>query len=245
MTVLFVIMTIIIALTVDYLLQRRVKRRSSAQHDAAFSQRSNQPVLPAPPPATFILPSHLWFELLPSGSIRLGVDTLISTLMGTPHRIEHVAEGTTVDRDAPLLTLSTGERSLSLKAPENGRLERIRGLTDISTLQRQPYKSNWLCELRVQDLGSLIRRSRIGPEARSWLSTELTRLRDYLCHAQRGGTGDGSVTLAEVAADGGYPIAGVAEQLDNESWQALVEHFFTDSDGWIASPRSAGVEGGR
>lgn len=219
MAVLFVVLTIIVALTVDYGVQRLARARSAQPVDDRAVALAAPPAL-SPPPSTFLCPTHAWLDLLPSGALRLGVDALVTTVFGKPEELTCAAAGSRVARGAPLVTLRSGERSLVIPAPVEGTVEKVRIPPDLSALEARPYGANWICELRPVEVGPVLRWSRIGEEATSWLRDELGRLRDFISGADAPGA------PVAVAADGGYPVAGFGLQLDSERWEELVARFF-------------------
>jgi glycine cleavage system H lipoate-binding protein len=205
-------------LTVDYTLQR-LRRGAVAGTSAAAAAEPQVAILEtAPPPATFVTPSHAWFDLLPSGSVRIGADALVATLVGIPDEVSCLPEGRSVAQGEPLVTIRRGQRELVLRAPLDGVVEKVQQPRDPHGLVQRPYGASWLCQVRPRELGPVLRAAKIGQEARRWLSGEIGRVRDFLCDVLTP-----QQSSVAVAADGGYPTPGIANQLDPASWNQLVE----------------------
>lgn len=234
MAVLLVLMTLVVALTLDHVVQKLAARRArlanpSVERDAvaAAPLPATRP-LPrldaAPPVPTFLDASHCWIELAPSGLVAVGADALAAALLGPPERVSARPTGTFVARGEPLLTLHRGGRELTLRAPLSGLVTEHNGALHAAPaeLSERPYRPNWLCRMQPQELGTALRGMVIADEAVTWLRGELARVREVLtalhqpAHARLGAT----------AADGGLPEQALGAQLDDAQWQALVQRVF-------------------
>jgi glycine cleavage system H lipoate-binding protein len=210
MTVLFVVLTIVLALAVDWLLHRG----------------RNEVVAAAPAPASVRVPngvffarSHTWLNLFPSGHAWLGVDDFVVRLLDKPTVRFLVEPGAPVKRGAPLLSLEQGDRSLTVRAPIDGRVlafnEALR--TDPGLLQHSPFCEGWACDLRpdrYSDLKGLL----LGDETRGWMEEEFGRLRDVFA-------GAGGEVEPAMLQDGGPPIAGAMKHVDGEVWKRFDHEF--------------------
>lgn len=130
MTVIFVAMTILFFLTLDVVV-RRVRAKKAVPAMVVQTARPAYPV--RLPDGIFFARSHTWLNLFPSGKVRLGVDDFVGRLLDKPE-VEYLkSAGDSVKRGEPLFTLSEGGRTLTLRAPMNGRVISIN-----DQLQRNP-----------------------------------------------------------------------------------------------------------
>jgi glycine cleavage system H protein len=231
MVALLIIVTILMFLTMDYFVQRAELRRASRTPAVIPAAIKPQPVpvwasslLGALPRGVFVGSGHSWAQLEPSGSLRLGADMLPLTALGDVHAVELTPAGTEVRRGTPVATLRNGKRSIVLMAPMDGVIEEVNAelASDPSLVRTDPFGRGWFYRLAPQRLAAALKDMFVGEEAVSWLHRELRRLRDFLA----------SVPARQELAgatlqDGGLPVQGIGELLDEETWARLQEAFFT------------------
>jgi glycine cleavage system H protein len=234
MVALFVVLTILLFLTIDYFVQRAEVRHAVAGVGAGQSQLTlvlePQPVkvrTPFPieriPRGVFFDSGHTWVQLEPSGKLRLGADMLPVTVLGDLQQVEVQPVGTMVRKGEPVVTLRRGERAIILRAPVDGVIEEINPEVqeDPSRLRHDPFNGDWLCRLSPKRLAPELKRMFVGEEAVAWMRRELLRLRDFLAPLTEQG-GLAGATLQ----DGGLPIDGLADLLDDQAWAKFVDEFF-------------------
>jgi glycine cleavage system H protein len=119
MTVIFVALTIVFFLALDVVV-RRVKARKEVPSMAVYTAQPAYPV--RLPDGIFFAKSHTWLNLFPSGKVRLGVDDFVGRLLDKP-QVEYLkSAGASVKKGEPLFALSEGGRTLTVRAPMNGRI---------------------------------------------------------------------------------------------------------------------------
>ncbi len=211
MTVLFVVLTIVLALAVDWLLHRN---RVPALVPAAVSPASVRV-----PSGVFFARSHTWLNLFPSGHAWLGVDDFVVRLLDSP-TVRFLAEpGAHVKRGAPLLSLEQGGHALTVRAPIDGHVLAFNDalLARPGLLQRAPFCEGWVCDVRPDrnaDLKSLL----LGDETRGWMDEEFGRLRDVFA-------GAGGAVEPAMLQDGGPPIAGAMKHVGADVWERFDHEF--------------------
>jgi glycine cleavage system H protein len=235
MVALFVLLTIIALLTIDYVVQRaELKKAKDTAEVAQWVPAHTAPAAgtaamrsPVPidriPSGVFVDPGHVWVQLEPSGALRMGADMIPAALLGRPDRIDLEREGTQVRRGDRIATLSRGARSLTLRAPLDGIVTRVNAeaLASPGRLQDDPYGQGWLLWLAPRDLAPALKRMFIAEEATAWAREQIQRLRDFMS----AGSADSQLVGATLQ-DGGAPIEGLADHLDDARWQQLVDEIF-------------------
>lgn len=177
-----------------------------------------QPLELALPPAGYFMdPGHGWAALEPGGTLRVGAGPMLLALLGRPDKVQAPAVGAQVQRGHGAATLGRGQRSLSLPAAVDGRVVEVNAalLADPSTLGDDPYERGWLYRVAPAALGRALADLRVSEEGLSWLRAELTRLREQVSQV-------GPAPVGATALDGGLPVDGLSEHLDDEAWQELV-----------------------
>jgi glycine cleavage system H lipoate-binding protein len=221
---------VLVFLTADFFVQRAAFKRASARPPVAIESLVH--MIPVPDDV-FLDPSHVWARITGGGLLQLGADSLISSLLGEPDRIEAAKEGSRVKRGEPLVTISRAGRSVTLRSPVDGVLVRVNRETADQPwkLGSAPFGHSWIYEVKPDRLGPAVKRMYVDGEAKAFVAGELRRLRDAVSSRVRrdpvlGATAldGGTPHLGETATDPSLPAA--AHRFDDESWSLLIAEFF-------------------
>lgn len=210
MTVLFVILTIVAFLAVDWLVRR-------GKAPVPVAARATPPV--RLPGGIFFARSHTWLNLFPSGRAWLGIDDFVARLLDDP-RVTFLAEpGVRVKRGDPLFRLEEDGRAFTVRSPIAGEVLAVNDqlAEEPGLLRRAPFVDGWALEIapeRPADLKSLL----LGDETRRWMGDEFARLRDVLA-------GAGGVLQPAMLQDGGPPVAGAMKLVGPEVWERFEKEF--------------------
>jgi glycine cleavage system H lipoate-binding protein len=220
MTVLFVVVTIIVFLTLEALV-RHARARRGVQ--AAVTMHA-PPVQTYPvriPEGIFFARSHTWLSLFPSGKVRLGVDDFVGRLLEDPEVVLLKSAGAEVRKGDPILMLKEGDRSLTIRAPMDGEIldvnDSIRTRPEL--LKERLFTDGWAYMVRPRRPSEL-RQMLLGEETSKWIGGEFRRLRDVFA-----GIGDRSSLVPALLQDGGPPIAGAMQQMNEEVWERFENEF--------------------
>ncbi len=232
MVPIFVVLTILVFLTIDWFVQRAEHRKAAMAampaRQAGAAHMVMHPVLvprPAPmeavPAGVLLDQGHTWLQIDPSGAVKLGVDSMAVRLLGGLDKVEVARPGTAVRRGDPILTLRRGARQITMHSPVSGTVAGVNqeAAAQPSRVHRDPFGAGWLVRLTPSDLGASIRSMFVAEEAVAWMNRELQRLRDWL-------TAPAAAFAGATLQDGGLPADGLAERLDDEQWQSLARAFF-------------------
>ncbi|MBI4547570.1 MAG: hypothetical protein HY707_06310 [Ignavibacteriae bacterium] len=218
MTVLFVIATIIIFLTIDWIIQRR---KQPVPQTAVATRKPAETFAVRLPEGIFFAPSHTWLNLFPSGKIRIGVDDFISGLLAHPEITLLKQPGEEVRRGDPIILLKEKDHLLTIRSPIEGHI-----LTANDELPKNPkllkeqlFSDGWAYMIKPLKLKE-VKHMLIGDETRTWIQHEFHRLRDLLAGLGR----NGSLQPAYLQ-EGGPPIAGVLNVMDDVVWQQIDQEF--------------------
>ena len=219
MTVLLVVTMIVFFLAIDWAVQRREARKGAL----APLPTAPQPIAMRYPQGIFFAKSHTWLNLFPTGVVRLGIDDFVSRLMQNPKLQFLKAEGDSVKRGEPLLQLTDGTHTLTVRSPLNGNVLRVNGeLPEHPEQMREALFSNgWAFSIKpesVREVQSLF----IGEETQSWIRGELARLRDFLA-----GAGPAVQTAPNFLQDGGISVEGALNGLDAQGWKKFESEFLS------------------
>ncbi|MGD8439588.1 MAG: glycine cleavage system protein H [Holophagae bacterium] len=131
------------------------------------------------PRTLFFHPGHGWARLDEDGTITVGIDDLLRTLISEVSSVDLPTVGEPVVVDQPIVRVGCGGRTLRVRAPISGRVIEINRQLgrDPSRLRWRPYKEGWACRLAPGDrladeLGDLV----IGAEAERWMARDIRRV---------------------------------------------------------------------
>lgn len=218
MSILFVLLTFIVIVTVNYF----------------WLRPQTVPLFPQPPvrpPARVITkeqgfnipqgyafhPGHTWVMPENREDVRVGLDNFAADLVGTIDHIDVLAPNRWVRQGQRLMTIKAGDLSFDLVAPVEGVIMAVNKevVQDPALAARDPYRDGWIVTIKAPDLATnqknLMQNSMIAP----WMQYSQTRLIAAL----------GKINPA-LAQDGGTPVSGVLLKIPAELRTKLVADFF-------------------
>jgi glycine cleavage system H lipoate-binding protein len=227
MVALYVVAVILAFLTLDLVVQRFELRRATARNRvpaqpiAELAPRIAPAVALTVPVGAYLDPGHAWVEVVPGGSVHVGLDPLPALLLGTPDGLDALVPGSHVLRGQPLLTLRRGARLLTVRSPVSGEVLDIhaKALAQPAMLGPVTTQNPWLFKIKTNDLEPST--MHVGAAATAWLGDEMGRLRDSVTRMA-----DAHSPVGATLHDGGVPAEAMAGQLDDTSWQSLVDDLF-------------------
>ena len=171
--------------------------------------------------------SHAWARARGPRTVRVGVDELLQRALGPVHRVTFAPIGASVAENDPLFILHSGARSVAVRAPVAGTVERVnrRLARRPSRMDGDPWTRGWAVDLRHERGGPPVRVIE-PPDPSEWFRADVDRL---LSAAGAGGMA--------TAADGGAISADLHAALDDATWAWARAELFGD-------PSSATGEGG-
>lgn len=228
MVALFVMLTIIVCVTVDGMVQLRKAKKERVSRDLADQ------LVPAvtfanlsAPANVFLDGGHTWVEVKPSGEAMIGVDDFAQRLIG---RIDHVVlpdVGRKINRGDVLFAIKQDNHRAVFASPIDGTVTMVdRELPwHPEMIQSDPYKEGWVCSVKPRHLAEDLKRLFTADEARLWLKTETKRFQEFFAaqtidHRQ----------LGQVLQDGGELAGGVLEFADDGTWKQFNEMFLRPQD---------------
>jgi glycine cleavage system H protein len=218
MTVLFFISTVLLFLGIDWLVQRSKEKRAALPVPV---RRPAKELSVRLPDGIFFAPSHTWLNLFPSGKVRLGVDDFISGLLNKPAVKLLRSAGEKIAKGDPLLELTSDGHHLTVRAPIDCEILSVNSSlgSDPGLLEEGLFSDGWAYMIkpsRNTDLKELL----LGAETGRWIRTEFQRLKDLLA-----GSTAGAEAQPAYLQEGGPPIAGVLDGMDDAVWQKLDSEF--------------------
>lgn len=228
MVALFVILTIVVCVMADSLVQWAKARKEE-------SARQPSQLVPAyafenvtAPAGVFLDPGHTWLHLTHSGVAHVGIDAFAESVLGRIDKVELPEVGTEVRRGERLFALRQGDRTAVFNSPVDGFVKSVDEALarNPEAIKADPYMMGWICSLSPKNLAANLKRLRVAEEAKTWLKSEAERFQEFFAARPLENT-----ALGQVLQDGGQPTGGVLEMMDNETWRLFTEQFLREEGG--------------
>jgi len=228
MVALFVILTIVVCVGIDGLVQLRKAKKERASLYLADQLVPAAALASLSAPANLFLDSgHTWVEVKPSGAAMIGLDGFAQKLIGRIDDVVLPEVGKEINRGDVLFALKQDNHRAAFASPVDG----VVTLVDKELpwhpemIQSDPYAEGWVCAVKPRNLAQNLRQLLTAEEARGWLKNEAQRFQEFFA-AQ---TID-QMQLGQVLQDGGELAGGVLEFADDVTWKQFNEMFLRPHD---------------
>jgi glycine cleavage system H protein len=207
MTVLLVLFTLIVFLVADHFYQKSRQRAS-----LVIEKRMDEQI----PAHTALAMNHTWWRPNKDGSWTVGLDGLLSSLFGVPDMMLLPVRGESLDAGPAGITLGIAGKRLKVGIPYQSHVLEVNPdvLANPSLLVGEPYGKGWMLKVRANEED--VRRHTVT-SPKPWLKEQMERIRDFL--ASR------SPTQFAALQDGGTPVKGVLQLMDQQGLDAFSELF--------------------
>ncbi len=207
MVVVLVLLTFLVFMTIDVVRRRRAKTATVSLSVQPMKEVSER----------YFHPGHSWALVEDPRTVTVGIDDLVSRIVGKLDRIEIATTGAKLRQGEPLITLHSGSRSLSLGSPLSGVVEEINPSlsTQPSLLADSPFEKGWIAKLAPGNLTAEIRDLLNGSAARQWREAVQIQIASWF-----------SPRLGTVLQDGGEWIGNMSNLLNDEQWKELTQALF-------------------
>ncbi|MCX6283208.1 MAG: hypothetical protein NTW31_03085 [Bacteroidetes bacterium] len=172
--------------------------------------------------------SHTWAFMEQDGTVKIGIDDFIQHITGTITSIGMKNPGISIKKGDQLCILIQKGKHLIIHSPVSGTImEQNSELSaDSSVINKSPYSKGWVYRIRPDNWAREIEFLSMADKYKTWLSTEFTRLRDFLASilpsASQGYTGI-------ILQDGGTLKDHVLADLGPEVWEDFQTKFINTS----------------
>lgn len=228
MVALFVIVTILLCVSADAIVQWRKAKKEHASRNLADQILPAEAFANISAPANLFLDSgHTWVEVKPSGAAMIGVDGLAQKLIGRIDDVVLPEVGKSVKRGDVLFAVKQDNHRAAFASPIDGEVVMVdRELPwHPEMIQDDPYREGWVCSVKPKNLAHNLKHLVAADEAKAWLKKEAQRFQEFfaaqtLDHMQ----------LGQVLQDGGQLAGGVLEFADDGTWKQFNEMFLRPQD---------------
>ncbi|HVN21196.1 MAG TPA: glycine cleavage system protein H [Dongiaceae bacterium] len=219
MSILFVLLTFLLIISVNYLWFRPQPSVAATTHPPIklpAPVMSKQAGFSIPKDYAFH-PGHTWVLREGQDAARVGLDAFTAELIGKIDHIEVAKPDRWVRQGQKLMTIHGDGFSFELVSPIEGVITHVNQeiLNDPALAQRDPYKDGWIATLKAPDLNTnernLMQATMVAPwmhYTQQRLNTEIAKLNPAL------------------AQDGGVPVPGLLSRIPAELRQRIITEFF-------------------
>jgi glycine cleavage system H lipoate-binding protein len=222
MVALFVIVFVVLLLGIDLVIQARSKQYPlMAAAPTGNANAYNRETLRIPK-SVFFHPGHTWARLQDGDSLEIGVDDFVQKALGGIDKVELPSVGQFVWQGDPVISVSHAGHKLSLVAPASGYVRSVNrdAVENPGMVSENPYREGWLMMIEPAELARNLSMLHVAENAVGWIKEEVKRFREFL------NTNVAQTALVgEAMYDGGAPMAGVLEHLDDEHLHDFEQQF--------------------
>ncbi len=219
MTVVLVLVTFLVFILLDWVLNRK----KVAQPAVAPSRAVSPALAPAyvegflVPERISYHPGHSWAVRERRNVVRVGIDEFAAALLGRAEKIELPMPGQWIRQGQKVWGFLRGGEKAEMVSPTEGEVLEINTelLNDPSLLRKDPYGKAWLATIHVPDEESTARNMVPKGLITSWMQESVQRL--YSLQPRLAGA---------VAADGGRPAEDLLTGIAGADWKQITSEFF-------------------
>jgi len=228
MVALFVILTIVVCLSADGIVQLRKARKERVSRNLADKIVPVASFAKLLAPANVFLGSgHTWVEVKPSGEAMIGIDDFAGKLIGKIDQVVLPEVGREINRGDMLFAIKQGHHRALFASPIDGTVTMVDKELPWhpEMIQSDPYREGWVCAVKPKNLAHNLKGLFTADEARLWLQSETKRFQEFFAAQPIE-----NLQLGQVLPDGGELAGGVLEFADDRTWKQFNELFLRPQD---------------
>ena len=219
MIALLVVITFLLAVVIDHLINRQpIPVANEAPLQAPQRTRLVPSVVAGfeVPDNLRYHPGHTWAVAESADLVRVGIDDFAAKLAGGVSRIDIPERGQWIRQGQRIIAMHHDGREIDLVSPIEGTVVDVnrKAIDDPKLAQQDPYGDGWLIAVNSPDANTNFRNLLGGTVARRWMDEAAARLRSI------------AVPAAILAQDGGMAVTNVIDQLPDADWDKLTKEFF-------------------
>ena len=216
MVVLFVVLTVILFVTIDYFVQKRKKVGFAASQLSAPLPLSH--IFGLVPGGVFLQRSLTWTKIQDNGELLLGINPILLGLVGQPDEIVLQTESGSVEKGDTLIEIRKAGKSLEMKSPIKGEITQFN--TELSTeVNWESTSQNWLYKFKPLNVNEEIPNWLIAESAQTWLKEKYQQIKEFFMQNLP------QTELGPALADGGDLPTGLLSEFDENTWKKFSSEF--------------------
>ncbi len=193
----------------DFVRKHLSKRREKIKSELEKSIKTSS-ITENIPAGYFLLKNHIWGYIEENGFIRFGLDTFAMRLLGIIDTVDFANLNITLSKENPLFVVKKNTFDIYFNMNLNGLKvvgANVKIRQNFEDLYQNPYK-NWICKIETDRIKEIVSLAMFGKEANEYIKSECEKLKAELTNL--------SINFDK----------SILEQVDNETFQKLVNMFF-------------------
>ncbi|MFB6317819.1 hypothetical protein [Saccharicrinis sp. FJH54] len=182
----YIITIIFFALLIPFWLV--LNKKIKVKEETAKVKAMVKNVLPVIPGGFFVNRNHTWAFLEQTGTAKIGIDHLITHMVGNV-QIEYMkTQGEKIKKGELLAKLNVDDKHLKIYSPVTGD---VVGNNEVlheafHSLTADPYGSGWLIKIEPENWKLETQSFYLGRKAMDWLKSETERLKEFMITSLKG-----------------------------------------------------------
>jgi glycine cleavage system H lipoate-binding protein len=219
MAFVFVLLTIILFIGIEYFLHRRKIRQTSP---ATVKNLPLNEALQLVSPGTYLQSTMTWGKILDTGNLMVGLQPLLVGITGTPEKLELLSKGKQVRKGDRLLRMKMNDKQLDIISPVDG--EVVASNPEVEKeMSWDELGQSWVYTLKPENLSSEIPNWIIADKIKPWLNSRYQEMKTFF---QKKLT---NTQLGETMADGGELSIGILSKFDEKIWSDFSREYLSRS----------------
>ncbi|MCX6161101.1 MAG: hypothetical protein NTV87_07170 [Ignavibacteriae bacterium] len=219
MVIIFLILTIALAITIDYLF---IKKKANVPSTSdinivsplVFSKRDK-----LFPEGFLYSKGHTWARTIDESRVKIGIDDFVIKALGKVKLDSIVKTGTSIRKGDVIFSAHYENSSINFRSPIEGIVNQVNADVIGRTI-RDPYEKDWGVVIRPSNLQENLTALISGKEVMHWMKGEFKRLKNLLA--------DNSYTPELVGVtmyDGGNIVEGAVSYIKEDGLKDFEEQF--------------------
>jgi len=211
MVVLMIILTFLVAVTIEVFIERSKKTVASIENASPKVFTKKNLFLPE---GYKVSKNHIWVNGSPS-DMKIGIDNFVLDSLGNIIVKDLLTAGSKVRKGQVIASTEISGRTIKFRTPISGEINYVNPRLAASSI-KNPYSEDFLYSIKCDNdkLDNLL----FGTEAINWIKSEFKRLKEFLVDTPYKPVG---VTMY----DGGNVVEGIVSLLDDDSLLQFEETF--------------------
>jgi glycine cleavage system H protein len=218
MIALLVVLTFVLAVLIDHLVNRQPIPIAEVPKRAPQRPRLIPAVVAGfeVPDNLLYHPGHTWAVSESPNLVRVGIDDFAAKMSGGATKIEIPERGQWIRQGQRIISMHHDGRDLDLVSPIEGTIVDInqKALDDPKLAQQDPYGDGWLLSVNAPDAKTNFRNLLGGAIARRWMDETAARLREI------------ALPAGAMAQDGGVAVDNLIDTIPEADWEKIRKEFF-------------------
>lgn len=173
------------------------------------------------PDGLFFHQGHAWAKAESDDIAKVGIDDFATKLVGKVDRVRLPEVGASLKQGEKAWTVYIDSKPIDMLSPVDGKVVAVNEtiLKSPDTVNSDPYNNGWLVKVQTPKVSSTLKNLLSGELARKWTEKVIN---DLMARA--------NYNLGAVLADGGFPVDGMAKNLDSKNWEEIAKEFLLTRD---------------